>query len=128
MNIALENKARNLNLEIKGENLQKKEMEEEVKINNPIPSKRQQDLVNASTTFINLNSDEPVGLDLNKFLSPEESMIDTGYSNDLSVITELGDQHNVFKGVITKRINSLRMVSKWWSESNISSALNSINM
>lgn len=88
MNIALENKQKFQTIQENSasEILQKSSIDEEIKLN--IPS-CENEMVNASTTFINLNHDEPVGLDFNKFLNPDESLMDTGYSNDLSVITEV---------------------------------------
>ncbi len=89
MNIALENKLKFQNMQetSSAENLQKTSIDEDIKITIPMV---ENDLVNASTTFINLKNDEPVGLDFNKFLNPNESSMDLGYSNDLSVITEVG--------------------------------------
>ena len=71
----------------KNEKLIKKDIDEEIKLNLPI-SLKNQDLVNVSTTFINFKDNEPVGLDLNNFNELNES-INMGYSNDLSVITEV---------------------------------------
>ena len=84
MNIALEN---NIKFENK-EKLKKRIIEEEIKINLPINNS---DLVNVSTTFMNITSDEPLGLDLNKFLNsnPDETLPEISYSNDLSIITQV---------------------------------------
>jgi hypothetical protein len=86
--------------------------------------------ITTNTSFNSINTNEPMNLDLNKFLqvNPDETIHHISQTNDLPLIQEINDQHNVIKNVIAKRFNALKMVSKWWSESNISSTLNALHL
>lgn len=84
-----------------------------------------------NNTIINLDGVQPIGLDLNRFLNsndPDQTIHSISQSNDLPIISELNEQHQSFKGIITKRLNSLKMISGWWNNSDFSSAFNAINM
>lgn len=78
----------------------------------------------------NFKEKEPMNLDLNSFLkgNPDETIHEISQSNDLPILHEINQQHSMLKGSIEKRFNSLKMVCKWWSDSNISSALNALNL
>lgn len=83
-----------------------------------------------NTSFASHKTSEPMGLDFNKFLqvNPDETIHEISQTNDLSLVQAINEQHISIKGAIVKRCNSLKMVSKWWSDSNISSALTALNM
>lgn len=82
-------------------------------------------------TIINLNTAAPVGLDFNKFAmgnNPDQTVHAISQSNDLPIISEVNDQHQNFKGIVTKRLNSIKMICGWWASSDFSSAFNAINL
>lgn len=88
---------------------------------------------NVTTTsmnsIINLKPHTPMNLDFNKFgENPDETVHLISVSNDLPMLQEINNHHSSLKNSISKRFNSLKMVLKWWSESNIQFALNAINL
>ncbi len=91
----------------------------------------QPDQITTSTSFQSHRTSEPLGLDINKFIqsnNPDETIHEVSQTQDIPLIQSINDQHSAVKSAILKRFNSLKMLSKWWSESNISSAIKALNM
>ncbi len=93
-------------------------------------NKRYSDNPINNNTIINLDNSTPIGIDLNRFMGcdADQTIHSISQSNDLPIISELSEQHQSFKGIVAKRLNSLKMISGWWSNSDFSSAFNAINM
>jgi hypothetical protein len=98
--------------------------------------RRASDKINTNT-IINLDSGKPLGLDLNNFMNCfDQTMHSISQTNDLPIISEVifiiilkvNDQHQSFKGIVNKRMNSIKMISGWWANSDYSSAFNAINL
>jgi len=84
-----------------------------------------------NNTLINFDGGKPVGLDLNKFMNdmnPDMTVHAISQSNDLPIISEVNEQHQSFKGIVSKRLNCLKMIANCWAGSNYSSAFNAINL
>jgi len=97
---------------------------------NQILNRRNSDKPNKNT-LINLNSGKPIGLDLDSFMNDgvsEHTVHSISQSNDLPIISEVNEQHQSFKGITSKRLNCLKMISNCWSSNNYSSAFNAINL
>jgi katanin p80 WD40 repeat-containing subunit B1 len=92
------------------------------------------DVTNLSMNSTHILNAEPMGLDISKFnkgnnySQMDETMHEISQTNDLLLLQEINQQHNVTRGAISKRHNQLKMVSKYWSENNILSSLNAINL
>ena len=85
-----------------------------------------------NTSFNSFKSSAPMGLDLNQFVQNKGGLDETihtvSQTNDLPILQEVNSQHDTMKKAITKRFNSIKMVAKCWSESNISSTLNALTL
>ena len=85
-------------------------------------------------SIINMKSHDAIGLDLDEFTDGSnfnnDMVIDTPQEiqiNDFDIINEIAEQQQTFNGVINKRIKSLKMLLKFWSD-DISNAVNSLGM
>ena len=85
-----------------------------------------------NTSFNSFKSSAPMGIDLNQFVQSKGALDETVHAvsqtNDLPILQEINSQHDTMKKAITKRFNSIKMVAKCWSESNISSTLNALTL
>ncbi len=74
-------------------------------------------------TYVQTPSDKPLGLDLNNF-----NQQPTSQKKDLEVINEIMEQHTILLGVISRRMQSIKVILNWWNKGNITSAINALNM
>ena len=96
-------------------------------------NKKTEDLTNNS--FASLKSNETLGIDFTQFLEDNgglESLNETKHivsqSHDLPILQEINSQHDKMRSTITKRFNAIKMVSKWWKDSDIPSTLNALDI
>lgn len=83
-------------------------------------------------SFMSVQSSQTMGLDFKQFAAQNKPMNETGHcvsqSQDLPIIQEINDQHNIIRSTLTTRFNSVNMLIKWWSASDIDSTLNVIKI
>lgn len=89
--------------------------------NKPVPNQK----IDFAQSIIQAPKNDPSGLDMNSFLN---TTVQEQKSKDLEIISSLAEQHQTLVGVITRRQNPLKVILKWWSASDINSAINAFKM
>lgn len=86
-------------------------------------------LDNNGNSLIKVDPTKTVGIDLNNFNNPMDDTIHSiSQANDLPIIQEIMDQHQSFKGILGKRMNSLRMIANSWSKGDRDGAFTAVTM
>lgn len=85
-------------------------------------------LDSTTLSFASVHSSQTMGLDFNQFAAPNKTVHGVSQSQDLPIIQELNDQHNIIRNALTTRFNAVNMLIKWWSESDINSTLNALKI
>jgi len=86
-------------------------------------------------SIINMKSHEPMGLDLNEFAKNDnkdnDMAVDQSFQsetiNDFELMNDITEQQQTYLGVINKRVKSLKMLLKFWTD-DINNAINSLGM
>ena len=113
-------------------------------INNPNINKKSEDTkssnnkANMSTSsdnnnsFASLNSNQTLGIDFTQLLKEQggmdQSRAAVPQSEDLPILQEINSLHDNMRKAITKRYNAIKTLSRRWSDSNIPSTINELNI
>ena len=95
---------------------------EEAKTNNTVDN----------NSFASLNSNQTLGVDFTQLLKDQgginEGKNEIPQSEDLPILQEINSQHDSMRKAITKRYNAIKTLSRRWSDSNIPSTINELNI
>ena len=95
---------------------------EEAKTNNTVDN----------NSFASLNSNQTLGIDFTQLLKDQgginEGKNEIPQSEDLPILQEINSQHDSMRKAITKRYNAIKTLSRRWSDSNIPSTINELNI
>ena len=85
-----------------------------------------------NTSFASLNSNQTLGVDFTQLLKDQggmnEGKKEIPQSEDLPILQEINSQHDNMRKAITKRYNAIKTLSRRWSDSNIPSTINELNI
>lgn len=83
---------------------------------------------NPENTIIDYSNKEPLDMNLNSLLEEDRTVHGISTSNDLILISECSNEHEVIKGMYKRKFDSLKVISKWWKEGNLSSVINALKI
>lgn len=72
--------------------------------------------------------DEPIGLDMSIFNHVQPQQTNIQNEKDMEIIKSIEERHSTVMSVINRRMSSMKVILKWWSQGNISSAINALQM
>lgn len=97
---------------------------------NQAPTQEDGDTV-SRMTYIQAPKNEPINLNMSEF-GQQQPLVsnDAGLAEkkDIDIINECMDKHDTFKSVMQRRISNVKVVQNYILNSDLVSALNSMNM
>ena len=85
-----------------------------------------------NSSFASLNSNQTLGVEFTQLLKEQggmnEGKNEIPQSEDLPILQEINSQHDNMRRAITKRYNAIKTLSRKWSDSNIPSTINELNI
>ena len=105
------------------------EPQQDVIMQNQAPATHEDADTVSRMTYIQAPKNEPINLNMSEF-GNQQLVADAGMAEkkDIDIINECMDKHDTFKSVMQRRISNVKVVQNYIINSDLVSALNSMNM